>query len=266
MNEIIEYIKELLKDFYVSDYSFISFNEINNSTNLITDLGFDELDIIEFLMKLESKYTISIDDSKYLNELVNCSIEQLALDVYELINGEKVQLKKENVYQIAYPKENIRNMLNLTEEFYNVSPNGFIILPNGEQTPIQANKKFFDIKIINQKYNVNDYVICDDNDNSKIVGVIVNFHHETNRYTIIEAYPRKIEFQINANKVISKTYQYFYIDSKGEIKSDFYGLNNKADEWRKICNNFFLSEKAAQNEKETLINKSKFSYGKGKND
>lgn len=262
MDEIIENIKELLKDFYASDSNLISFNEITKSTNLITDLGFDDLDIIEFLMKLESKYTISIDDNKYLNEWVNCSIEQLALDVYELINGEKVQLKKENIYQIAYPKEITRKMLNLNEEFYNVNPNGFIILSNGEHTPIQANKKFFDIKIINQRYNVNDYVICDDNNNSKIVGIIVNFHHETNRYTLIECYPRKIEFQINANRIISKTYQYFYIDSKGEIKSDFYGLNNKADEWRRICNNFFLSEKAAQNEKETLINKSKFSYGK----
>lgn len=266
MDEIIEYIKELLKDFYVADSSLISFNEITNSTNLITDLGFDDLDIIEFLMKLEYKYTITIDDNKYLHEWATCSIEQLASDIYELINGEKVQLKKTNTYQIAYPKEITRKMLNLNEEFYNVSPNGYIILPNGEQTPIQANKKFFDVKIINQQYDVNDYVICDDNDNGKIVGVIVNFHHETNRYTLIEYYPHKIEFQINANRVISKTYQYFYIDSKGNIKSDFYGLNNNADEWRKICNNFFLSEKAAQREKETLINKSRFSYGKGTND
>lgn len=61
-------LKELVKEFAINP---IEVNEINNSTTLVDDLGYDSLQMIDFILSLEEKFSINFDDEDFDLELLN---------------------------------------------------------------------------------------------------------------------------------------------------------------------------------------------------
>ena len=78
-NELSDIILELARNLFKV--------EVTENTNLINDLNADSLDIVEFMMKLEDKLDIEIDDEE-LEETKNIK------DIVDIINNKFIGTKE----------------------------------------------------------------------------------------------------------------------------------------------------------------------------
>ena len=80
MNEIEAKIFEILKDIKKNDYSF----EDILSKNFIQDLGFDSIEILSFILRIEETFNISLDIDGIVEYIVDFNkiveLVQLLLD------------------------------------------------------------------------------------------------------------------------------------------------------------------------------------------
>ena len=59
--------------------------DIHLIDRLIYDLGLDSLDVVEFIMKLETEFLISIPDSDF-DEIKDITVEQIIDSIYNKLN------------------------------------------------------------------------------------------------------------------------------------------------------------------------------------
>lgn len=80
-------LEERLKDIIVSCQSNINITEINEKTNLVKDFNFTSVDIIQLVVKLESSFSIELDDENLQIEKLS-SYKSLLDIMQQKLNGD----------------------------------------------------------------------------------------------------------------------------------------------------------------------------------
>lgn len=76
-------IEKILKEIITTCREDICIEEISDSTNLILDLGFDSVDIIQLVCEIENKFSIEIDDENLEVEKIGSFSELCRIILYE---------------------------------------------------------------------------------------------------------------------------------------------------------------------------------------
>lgn len=162
--------------------------------------------------------------------------------------------KKCKTFKVAVPNEKAKKLINLPLGKYLVSEDNFIILANGEVTPIVANTNYFRIETIEQIFEDNKYVMFKDKEKIKVMQVI-SFDYRDKLYKIVNVNDNKDIRNVTSDKLIS-SHIYYFINSRGRICNAYYGYDKEADEWRINSGNYFSSNEEATKAKAETIAKS----------